>query len=243
MKRIKTIFGAFGLLLLFVTVGCSKDDGPNDNPFGDDKGVDVVVDGKVMNFRFTQVYSTYDDAVEDGDSNFEIIAIATSIEIDDVEGAVGNSESLYVVFSLPLSKYNNPKGTYNIVGEDYDSMGSDVAYVMLTKRVGNNFMVYHSSEGGNKNASHGIAKITDSKTTKHLFGGEDEDEYHGYSYIRGSLESKLFLGYGQEEEGQNIEKTIDIQIKDFTFKSLFSSIFDMFSTSNESLRSKALVKY
>ncbi|HIX55105.1 MAG TPA: hypothetical protein H9853_08765 [Candidatus Sphingobacterium stercoripullorum] len=243
MRRIKVVFGALVLLLLFVTVGCSKDDGPDDNPFGDDKGVDVIVDGKVMNFRFTQIVTTYDEAVEDGESYFDIIAVATSVELENVEGGMGSSESLYVIFSLPVSKYNNPKGTFDVVGEAYNVKGSDIASVILTRRVGNDFMIYHSNDGKDRNAVHGVAKITDSKTASHFFGGDDEDRYSGYSYIRGDLESTLFLAYGQEEEGQNIDKTVEIQMKDFVFKSLFSSIFDMFSTSKLPLGPKAQFEY
>ena len=104
-------------------------------------------------------------------------------------------------------------------------------------------MIYHSNDGKDRNAVHGVAKITDSKTASHFFGGDDEDRYSGYSYIRGDLESTLFLAYGQEEEGQNIDKTVEIQMKDFVFKSLFSSIFDMFSTSKLPLGPKAQFEY
>lgn len=243
IRRIKVIFGALGLLLLFVTVGCSKDEGPNDNPFGEDKGVDVMVDGKLMNFRFTQVITNYDESVEDDRSDFQIIAVATSVELEDVEDGMGNSESLYVIFSLPMSKYNNPKGAYNIASEEFYTSGAEAAYVMLSRRVGNDFYIYHSSDGKDRSKVHGVVKITDFKTATHILGTGGGGEYRSYSYIRGDLESTLFLAYGQEEEGQSIDRTIEIQVKDFVFKSLFYSMFDMFSTSKLPLGSNVQLKY
>jgi len=227
----KIRFGAGMLLSLFVFIGCSKDDpSPEDNDLGGRGGVTMTVDGQKLNFKFTTLMTGYQDAIEEGEEDFEVMMMASNVDFED-EGEVKNSENLYIGLTLPLEKFRNPKGTYNIGFED-----NQPVQVLLYKNITNadNSLVVYASDGfgGDKDKSYGKLTITGYKIGKQDFGlggflPEGEEPGEGYTELTGSFEVVLHKAY-ENEENEDAPSTIELNASAYTFKQFSFNLFDFF---------------
>ncbi len=228
----KIRFGVVILLSLFFFIGCSKDDpSPDeDNDLGGRGGVTMTVDGQKLNFKFTTLMTEYQEAIEEGEEDFEVMMMASNVDFED-EGKVKNSENLYIGLTLPIEKFRNPKGTYNIGFED-----NQPVQVLLYKNITNadNSLVVYASDGfgGDKDKSYGKLTITGYKIGKQDFGlegflPEEEDPGEGYTELTGSFEVVLHKAY-ESEENEDAPSTIELNASAYTFKQFSFNLFDFF---------------
>lgn len=214
------------LLTLALFIGCKKDENPEvDLESGG--GVSMEIDGKPFSFKFTSMMTDYEDAVNDGDEYFDVIATAAHIDITG-NNEVGKSESLLFGITLPVSKFKDPRGSYEVG----DSDESYPVQIVFWKNVGigdnSQIEVYGSFDGNDRRNSEGIFTIESFKIGKQktLFaetGGE------GYLELKGKFEADLYLWYSSEEDKQGIAEKVSIKKANFTLKQLSLNFLDYFN--------------
>lgn len=210
------------LLTLAIFMGCKKEEGPEVD-LGSGGEVSMEIDGKPFSFKFTAMTTNYEDAVDDGDEYFNVVATAGHIDITGNE-EVGKSESLMFIITLPVSKFKDPRGTYE-VGDSEESYPVQIVF-WKNIGVGDNSKIeaYGSFEGSDRRNSAGTFTIESFKIGKQKVLFEEMGE--GYLELKGKFEADLFLWYASDADAEGIADKVSIKKANFTLKYLSFNFLD-----------------
>lgn len=215
------------LLLLLFVVSCSKDnDGPDIG--GGKGGLTMMIDGKPVNFNFAWVATDYEDALEDGDKTFTITGVASSIDLSGKDLDKVNTESIMFGIEVPIGKFKNPQGTYNL-GDSHDGMM--IYYKASAKNVESSssmsdLIMYASVDPKDKQKVMGKFTINSVK-----IGSQGIVELgEGYTELVATFDSELALYYdGQDPDTvEGAAPSLVVKNGKVTFKSVLSGLFGGF---------------
>lgn len=218
-------FFKHSVVLLFVitlSIGCKKDNADPDLGLKDRGNVSMTVDGKKMNFKFTSMMTTYDEAIEEGEKEFEVIMTGANIDFS-ASGDVSSSESIIISLTLPVSKFRDPKGTYDIGFGDNHPV--QIVFFKNMEQGADGLIAYASDEFNDHKKARGKFTVTGFKIGKQNYGiyGGGEDFGEGYTELKGNFQVTLHKAIQYNTEAQ-IPETLEINASSFTFR-LFS-LFD-----------------
>lgn len=197
-----TSYRSIGLMLLLAVASVSCD---KDNP-GDGLGrqglLEMKVNGAQWKANNAYVVTAHGD-IEDG------YVIAISGFRNDMTGNYNpdleEGESIILWFALPPAKFNNPKGTYDVVAMDVDSDGQTMVYSYFYKNLGlTNQRIFSVSEAAD---SFGKITITDFEIGQQsifgqIIGGQ------GYTRLKGSFQMTLDeFNVNDSYSGENLVMT------------------------------------
>lgn len=224
LKRI--IIFCLILPLLLMVGACSKDnDGPEIE--GNVGNLTMMVDGKPVSFKLAWVGVDYEQALEDGEDTFLMVAQASSVDISGKDPEKVNSESIIFSIEIPISKFRNPQGTYALGASHPGMMIYYKANSGLSQPSMSNLSMYSSVDIDDRSKKMGEFIIKSAKIGNQGLTGMGE----GYTEIVATFNSDLVLLYDGQDPDKSTLQTDKLIVKDgkVTFKTLLSGLFkDLF---------------
>lgn len=210
------------LSMLFFLLSCSKDKETPDLDGGGGK-LTFNVNGTLQTYTFTTLSTFYEEAVEDGEEYFSVIAGGSKVSLQADEYT--DTESIIFNITLPVAKFRNPRGTYGIGDYDFHPV-QIILYQFNSEQELSAYASYLSDTDGKKM---GEVSITDFEIGQQKFlmqdiGGE------GYLELAGKFSVDLHHVVSVNEEGAVEEgqlPVIKVVDGEFRFKQL-TSLLDMF---------------
>lgn len=191
----------YSTILLFIVIGfglssCKKDDDKNGNNTGN-SGVSMKIDGVQWGTTVNNLFTEADENQSLGE-HYRVLVGGQRI---DVEGSEDDVSSLNLYILIPKSKFNNPKGTYQIRGE---SETNNQATALFTPGTSTSQTWYISNNPENPEVPVGTVEITDFETGIQTVAGQSTG-VEGYTKLAGKFTMTLYPV--ESEPGPSIKIT------------------------------------